>query len=264
MFKKHLLFLLVLVVGFSSCSDYQKVLKSKDSEFKYEKAIGLYEEGDYYRALQLFDQLIPVFRGTQKAEMLNYYYAQSYYKQEDYIMASYYFKKFAKEYPRSKFAEECYFLSAYCKFLDSPVYSKDQTNTYEAVRELQGFVDAFPTSERVEECNELIGQLRTKLEKKSFEIASLYLKMSDYQAAVTTFNNLLKEYPDTKFREDAMFGLIEANYRYASKSILSKQEERYQSAIESYDRYIANFPESDRRKQADVMYEKAKEALSLN
>ncbi len=142
MFKKLIFFLfLISSVALISCSKYQKLLKGADNEAKYEAAIDYYEKDDYYRALQLFDPLIAVYRGTKKAETLYYYYAYCYYKQQDYILASYYFKRFVKNSPNSDKAEECVYLSAYCTYLDSPKYNLDQTNTYEAIKDLQLFIN---------------------------------------------------------------------------------------------------------------------------
>ncbi|MCD4747518.1 MAG: outer membrane protein assembly factor BamD [Bacteroidales bacterium] len=264
MLKNVIFFILIIIFsGFlTSCSKYQKLLKSTDNEVKYKKAIEYYEKEDYFRALQLFDQLIPVYRGTKESETIFYNYAYAYYKQEDYILASYYFHRFAKNFPRSKNAEECKFMSAYCKYLDSPVYTLDQTNTYEAIKELQLFINTYPNSERIAECNELIDKLRVKLEKKSYEIGKLYYKMSRYQAAVYSFNNLLKDFPDTKYREEALFYIIKSYYKYALKSIEHKKNERYQSAIESYTDFIILFPESDYLKEVSLMYNNSLKELN--
>jgi outer membrane protein assembly factor BamD len=108
--KKYRILIFVAVLSLSSCSKYQKLLKSNDFGLKYEKAVEFYEKGDYYRALQLFDQVIPLYRGKDKAEELFYYYAQSYYKQGDYVMASYYLKRYAKDYPGTDRAEEAWFV----------------------------------------------------------------------------------------------------------------------------------------------------------
>lgn len=130
MFKKtRIILLLFVAIALVSCSKHQKLLKSSDNEMKYEKAVEYYEKGDYYRALQVFEQLIPVYRGTSKAEQLYYYYAYSYYYEREYIMASYYFKRFTINFPTSEFAEETAFLVAYCKYLDSPNYSLDRSDT---------------------------------------------------------------------------------------------------------------------------------------
>jgi outer membrane protein assembly factor BamD len=109
--------LVIALTVLTSCSNYQKLLKSTDSELKYDKAIEYYEKGDYYRAMQLFEQLNMIYRGTNKAESLNYYMAYCYYYQEEYIMAAYYFKRYAQSFPNTDRAEECLFMSAYSQFL---------------------------------------------------------------------------------------------------------------------------------------------------
>ncbi|MDD5694598.1 MAG: outer membrane protein assembly factor BamD, partial [Bacteroidales bacterium] len=144
----------------SSCSNYQQLMKSSDYGEKYEMAVVYYNQGDYYRALELFETVLPFYRGSEKAEDLNYYYAYCHYHQRDYELASHYFKRFAKNFPTSKYAEECQFMSARCKYKLSPTYSLDQTNTLDAINELQLFIDLYPKSERIPECNELIDQLR--------------------------------------------------------------------------------------------------------
>lgn len=233
----------------SSCSNYQKLLKSTDNEQKYETAIKYFEEKDYYRAIQLFDQLQPYYKGTEKAEKIAFYYAYAHYEQRDYILASYYFKQFATNYPNSRNAEEAAFLSAYCNYLDSPPTSLDQNVTLDAIKGLQLFIDQYPRSSRVANANELIDELRLKLETKAYDIADLYLKMEDYKAAIIGFKNLLKDYPDTRYREIAMFNVAKASFYYAERSTANKQQERYQSAADAFDNFLASFPESEYKKE---------------
>ncbi|MDP2423321.1 MAG: outer membrane protein assembly factor BamD, partial [Bacteroidales bacterium] len=208
MFRKNVFIALVLLLTVSSCSKYQRLVKSTDYEEKYQMAMVFYEQTDYYRALQLFDQLLPFYRGTDRAERLSYYYAYAHYHQRDYVLGSFYFKRFAKTFPRSQFAEECAFMSAYCQYLDSPKHSLDQTNTNEAIKELQLFINMYPQSGRIEECNRLIDNLRAKLELKDMEIARLYFKMENYTAAITAFKNVLKAFPETRFREEIMLSIL--------------------------------------------------------
>ena len=82
-----LLFSLVL----SSCSKYQKILKSSDLNLKFEKAVMYYEKDDYNRALPLLEELSTAFRGSAKAEEVNYYYAYCHFSLGDYLLASYLF-----------------------------------------------------------------------------------------------------------------------------------------------------------------------------
>lgn len=259
MFRKAVIYFVISILAtfLFSCSNYQKIQKSQDFGYKYEKALEYYDRQDYDKALNLFDQVLAFYRGAPEAEEIAYRYAYGYYNQKQYILASYYFDRFAKTFPRSERAEECMFMTAYCKYLDSPNFKLDQTSTREAISQLQLFINAYPMSERVEECNALIDELWEKLQKKELEIAKLYLKMDRYEAAVSSFETLLEDYPDTKFREDALFYTIKSYYYYASKSVRSKRVERYQEATDTYNMFIAQYPESKYNKEVNYMYNKA-------
>ncbi len=260
--KSRLLLIAGLLVALSSCSKYQKLLKSTDNEQKYEMAISYYEQKDYYRAIQLFDQLQAIYRGTERAERISYYYANAHFEQKDYILASYYFKQFAQNFPNSKNAEEAAFMSAYCNYLDSPPSSLDQQVTTDAIKELQLFINRYPGSSRVSRANELIDELRLKLETKAYNIANLYYKMEDYKAAIINYENLIKDYPDTRYREEAMYLIAKSYYSYASKSIASKQEERFQHTYDAVDNFATFFPESGYLKELRNIQKNARKELN--
>jgi len=262
MFRKPAIILLIFIaIVFSSCSKHQKLLKSTDNDMKYEKAVEYYEKGDYYRALQVFEQLISVYRGTDKAEQLYYYYAYAYYYEREYVMASYYFKRFSVNFPSSEFAEEASFMIAYTKYLDSPRYSLDQTVTREAIDEFQLFINRFPYGEKAAEATELIIELRDKLEKKSYSIANLYFKMEDYRAAIISYQSLLKDFPDTEFKEDVLYNIITGYYSYAIKSIEDKKKERFENAVKAYFDFIALYPESEYVTDVERLHDKVEEKL---
>lgn len=261
--RKSLLPLLFgLFIILTSCSKYQKLLKSTDNEQKYEMAFAYFEDKDYYRAIQLFDQLQAFYRGTDKAERIAFYYAYAHYEQRDYILASYYFKQFARSYPNSKNAEESAYMSAYCNYLDSPPSSLDQTVTLDAIKDLQLFINQYPKSERVVKANGLIDELRMKLETKAYDIALLYFKMNDYKATILNFQNLIKDFPDTKYRESAMYHIAKAYYSYAEKSIDSKKAERYQHTYDAIDNFASYFPESGNIKELRTIQKNAQKQLS--
>jgi outer membrane protein assembly factor BamD len=249
MFKKQrpilsvLLIVLVLIAG--SCkSKFEKLKASNDNAKKYQAAIAYYNKKDYNKALELFETLVQRYRGQAQAEDLYYYYAYTNYRLKDYTSASYHFKQFADTYPASARAEECNFMSAYCYYLDSPIYSLDQENTTKAIDKLQLFINLYPKSERVAEASKLIQNLRDKLERKAYENAKLYLTISDYQAAVIDFGNVLRDYPDTKYAEEMEYLTIRAQYLYAGHSSVFKQEERFNAAINFEQQFAEKYPAS--------------------
>ncbi|MCX6244111.1 MAG: outer membrane protein assembly factor BamD [Bacteroidetes bacterium] len=233
----------ILVFLATSCK-FQKVLKSDDSEKKYAMAMKLYDEKDYSRALQLYDQLMGTIRATDKAQKIYYNQAYCYFYSKDWTMAAYYFKRFSSNFPNSREAEECTYMSAYCNTLLSPEYSLDQTSTRDAIKELQGFINAYPDSKRLPECNELIDKMREKLETKDYQIAMLYFRMEDYPAAITCFNNILKDFPDTQRKEEILFLIYKSNYKYAVQSIESKKKERLLKSFTAYNDFVTLYPSS--------------------
>ena len=260
--KLHIILIALIIVALSSCKGFNYLQKKGTPEEKYEASMQYYEKGDYYHAIQLFDELIVLYRGTEKIERIYYYYAQSYYKEKDYILASYHFKYFAKTFPRSPFAEEALYMSAYCKYLDSPKFSLDQTSTKAAIRDMQMFINMYPNSPKVDEANKVIDELRLKLTKKDFYAAKEYLKTEYFKAAIYALNQHIKDYPSSPYKEECSYLIIKANYIYASKSIFAKQEERYKKAIIAYNDYIAKYPDGKYKKDADKLLHNAKKGLA--
>ncbi|MCP4551490.1 MAG: outer membrane protein assembly factor BamD [Bacteroidetes bacterium] len=249
------LLLIITSIVLNSCGQYQKLLKSSDKELKYKTAVEYFESENYYRSITLFEDIKVSYKGTPKDEEIHYYIANSYYIQRDYVLAAYYFDQYAKTFPLSDKLEDAVFLKAYCYYLNSPKYSLDQSNTDLAIQELQSFINQYPNSSRIEECNRLIDDLREKLEKKAFEIAMLFYKISDYQAAIVAFGTLLEDYPGTKNKENILFYTLKSSYIYASNSVNEKQQERYQATFKSYENLVKYFPESVHIKEAKKIYQ---------
>ena len=236
---------------FSSCSDYSKVVKSTDYEFKYKKALEYYEDGQFVRSSTLLKELINIVRGTSRADKVYYYYAKSEFGMKDNLMAVHYFKSLIKEFPRSEFAEESQFMVGYCFYLDSPNPRLDQQVTQDAIDALQLFINLYPKSSRLDEANRLIIEMRDKLVYKSYMSGKLYYDMNNYKAATVALTSSLKDFPDTKYREELMYMLLKAKYLLAIYSVNEKKHERLSSALDEYFTFVDEFPESKYRKEAE-------------
>jgi outer membrane protein assembly factor BamD len=260
--KSRIFLLFTGFLLFTSCSHYSRVQKGRDMDAKLELAIKLYDKGSYYKALPLLEELITVYRGTKKAERTYYYYAYTNYRLGDFESAAYDFENFAKTYPSSEFAEECAYMHAYCFYENSPDYNLDQTSTIKAINELQLFADRHPRSNKLDQCNRLIDQLRNKLELKSYSNAQMYYEMDSYKAAITSFKNLLHDFPATQFKEDAMFRILKSSYLFAENSIEEKKAERFEEAVNSYAQFISAFPDSKLKDKADDILASTQKKMS--
>jgi len=249
MFKKHLslfsgLFIALLLVLGSCKSKYEKLRASNDNSKKFQEAKNLYNKKEYTKALGLFDDIAPKYRGQSSAADLFYYQAMTNYKLKDYTSAAYLFKQFADTFLSDPRAEECRFLTAYCYYLDSPNFSLDQENTQKAIEKLQLFINLYPNSERVAEANKLVQNLHERLEEKSYANSKLYLTIGYYQAAVISFGNTLRDYPDTKYAEEIEYLTAKAEYEYAKHSLETKQEDRFGQTIAMVDQFTEKYPTS--------------------
>lgn len=251
------LFLLLVIAVMGSCSEYSKVLKSNDLNYKFEMAKKYYNNKKYNKAFPLLDELLNLYRGTSQAEEVYYYYCMNLYKMEDYMLAAYHFKNFYRTFPQSRYAEEAAFMTGYCYYLESPVYSLDQTYTLKALNELQLYINTHPKSHRIDQCNELIIELRRKLERKNFERAKQYYNTMQYQAAVVALNNVLNDFPETSYREEILLLLLRSNYELARYSVESKKLQRFIETNTACDDFLERYPDSKFSKEAWEIKERA-------
>ena len=244
----------VAVVMLSSCTSFNRILKSGDKELKYQKAQEYFDQGEYVKSMLLIEDLIPVYRGTNKSEQLYYNYAWCHYHEGDFYTASFYFDSFVETFPKSDRAEESAFYAALCSFYESPRHSLDQTETFTAIDNFQLFLERYPETEKRDTVNLLMSELREKLEKKDYYNARLYYDTEYYKSAVIALQNLLKDYPGTRYAEDVRFMILKARYELAVNSIEEKKQERLEYTVKAYQNYIDKFANSNRAGQAENLY----------
>lgn len=252
---------LVTLVMFS-CSDFNKTLKSGTNEEKKEAALKYYGEEEYIKSITLLEDIIPYYKLTPDGDKLYFTYCLANYKLKDYYLSGFYFKRYIRQYPTSKNAEEATFLSALCAVNNSPNYKLDQTETLNALDELQIFIDLYPNSNRIDSCNMIMDRLRGKLELKQYESAMLYYQTENYQAAVVSFQGTLEKYPETKFKEEILYHSVKSSYLLAINSVESKKRERLEATLKSYRTFVAAFPESDWISDVEGIKSKTEKELS--
>lgn len=124
------------------------------------------------------------------------------------------------------------------------------------------FIDKYPQSSHVAECNQLVDELRERLELKAYNNAKLYYQLTDYKAAVVALKNVLSDYPDTKYREDIQYLIMKSAFTLAEKSVEHKKKDRYQLTIDEYFVFVDEFPQSKKIKEAERIYTKSKKYLN--
>ena len=249
-----------------SCGEYNKILKSTDYELKYDYAKKAFERKKYMQAATLLEELVAIFKGTDRAEESLYLLARSYYLNKDYVTSGEYFQAYYKNYPKGEYTELARFYCGYGYYLDSPEAKLDQTGTYKAIDEMQRFLDYFPNSERAKQAQDIIFELQDKLVYKELLNAQLYYNLgnymgNNYQSAIITAQNALKDYPYTNLREDLSILILRAKYELAVYSVEERKQERYREAVDEYYAFKNEFPESKYLKEAERIFSKSQAEL---
>jgi outer membrane protein assembly factor BamD len=261
--KVRIYIVLVISILVSSCGEYDKLLKSTDYDLKKTKAREFYEAKQYAKASELLGQVIPRFRATEEAEELNWLNAQSYYGMKQYDLAGSYYKSLVEQYPFGKYAEEATFLGAKCDYNLAPRAELDQQSCRNAIEGFNVFINRFSLSPMVQEAKGYIKDLQERLVEKSYLNAKLYYNMKEYKAAITALTNSLKEFSDSKFREEMMYLKLSSLFVYAEKSLAVRQKERYQAALDDYFSFMEEYPESKYSREVKKIYEDTAKYLKL-
>lgn len=262
--RKLLLYIFPLISLLAGgCTEYTKVLKSRDVDYKFDYAKRAYNQKKYVQVSTILTDLVVPLRGTSKGEEALFLLAMSYYENKDYLNSGVYFKNYYTRYPKGKYAELSRFYSGYGYYLDSPDPQLDQTNTVKAIQELQGFLDYFPRSDKVTVAQNAIFEMQDKLTLKELQNAQLYYNLgnflgNNYEAAIITAQNALKNYPYSKYREDFELLILKSKYQEAKQSIDEKRQDRYRDVIDEYYSFENNFPDSKNLKEAKNIYNLAR------
>jgi len=275
------------VLTVASCSGYNEILKSDDYERKLQVADEMYQRGvtpkikyrknpkaiekkgkvrkskyrtgPLQRSVALYEQIYQRMPKAAEGELAYFRIGKAYYYSGDYYMAGYYLGMFPQRFPYSAKGEEALFLSAMCSVNNSPAPTLDQTDTELAIRDLQSFIDRFPQSELVDSCNNLIDGLRFKLEEKDYRSVLLYDKTGMFNAAATSAETFVEDYPISIYREEIMRIAVDNSYLLAKNSVESKKAERIDKTIERYNNFVAQFPESEEKERLDKIIDELRE-----
>jgi len=252
----------LLILSIGCRSNFEQIRTSGDPTKMYEKANAYFEEGEYSKAISLYELIIPSFRGKAEAEQIAFQFAKANYLRGSFTSSSHYFRSFAETFRASPNREEAMFLSAYSNYKLSPRHKLDQAATQKAIDDFQIFVNTFPNSERISECNQYIDQLRVKLEEKAFDSGKLYFQTRNYSSAIQTLENMLKDFPDSSRSEEARYLIVKASLDWADNSIFTRQEERYKKTVERCTSYIKRHGNSERSEEVISYKDKCEKQIN--
>jgi outer membrane protein assembly factor BamD len=221
---------------------------------KFDKGKQFYEAEKYTRAKDNLQFVVMNNPGSQMALDAQYLLGESHFKLKEYEDAALEFDRFARfsqSYDKTELAR---FRICECAINMSNSFQKDQTNTLEAIDQLQEFIEDYPLSKNTDAASNEITSLRLKLAKKEFESARLYLKLEEYDSALIYLNNVLTQYYDTEIIDEVRLTIV---FLY----LLQNQVESATSYLEDQE---ANFISNVKFKEAQNLINNMKNGLGFS
>lgn len=237
------------LICLGSCGEYQQLLKEKDPDIKYQKALSYFNDQQYVKAQTLLDDVTPYYRGTDRSQDVLAYLSRCYMGQKDYTSAAEYYQAYIRNYPKGRYIIEARFQVGHCYYLDAPDARLDQTDTKKAIEFYTQFVELYPESQYVEQAYKEMNELYDKLAYKEYLNAKLYYNLgtylgNNYLSAEIIAKNAIKNYPTNQYQEQLSWIVLQAKYQQTIHSVDNKKEDRARDTEDEYYSFITEYPNS--------------------
>lgn len=198
------LMLCSLVFVLCACGG-NKARLNMGTEERFAYAMKLFNGKNYFDARTQFRIIILNAPGNTIVDQAQFYLAECHFFMDEFVLAASEYERLLKLYPRSAFLDDAQYKIALCYDHLSPKSDLDQKYTLRAIEEFQRFLEDYPTSEYAEEVEKKLFAARSKLAKKEFDTGNLYRKMTLFEAALFSFDEVLNRYYDSQYAEPALF-----------------------------------------------------------
>jgi len=239
--KKYFLYLLLGLIYWNCGSSIDTSNLGPTERMDY--VIKLYNDGDYEPAIKELEAVLLQFPGNEIADQAQFYLGQARFKRKEYILAGYEYSKLIKTMTASKYVTDAQFMLASCYYELAPAYPLDPKYTKKAIEELQAFIDFFPADPRVQESENKITELQTRLAEKEFHNAYIYERMDYVNAAIMTYGKVTETYHDSKFAPMASYKKIQ----------LLIQKKRLSEASTEIETFLLKYPQDERIKDVQAL-----------
>ncbi len=268
--KKSLFISLCALFLLTGCaSEYNKILKNADYDYKYEYAKECFANGKYNRTVLVLQDIVTILKGTDRGQESLYMLAMASFCSKDYETAAQYFKRYYTSYPKGTFAEMASFYTGQSLYMSTPEPRLDQTPTVSAIAAFQEYLDLYPNAQLKEVAHSRLYELQDKLVEKELLSAKLYYDLgsyfgnctsggSNYEACIITAQNAIRDYPYSRRREDFALLVMKSKYELAQQSVEARRLDRFRDAEDECYGFLNEYPDSRHKDLAEKFIQTCK------
>jgi outer membrane protein assembly factor BamD len=211
---------------------------SEPDRFLFDKGTAALDAKKWATAREYFKQVTEnytqsVYRPDAKLGIGDTYLGEG--TAEALVLAINEFREFLSFYPTNHRADYAQYKLGMAHFRQMRAPQRDQTETREAIKELQAFVDRYPTSSLMPDATASLREAKDRLSQANYLVGYFYYRQRWYPGAIDRFKSVLNDDKDFTGR-DAVY------YYYAESLIKSKREAE---ALPLLERLVEEFERSD-------------------
>lgn len=218
----------------------------------YDYGMRRMEKKDCLRAIEAFQIVTLNFSGSDLVDDAQFQLGEAYLCTQEHPLAIVAYRKLLRDFPQSPYADRAQYKLALAIFKQSSPVALTQDKTYEAIRELQIFLDEYPESPMASEAKTLLQQCYDKLAEKDYKIGHLYFRMGDWEASRLYFGEMITEYPESRWVSHAQYEIAES---YAKQG-------QWEKALVEFQTFLQRYPNHALMIKAKQRVEAAKQALT--
>ena len=215
MYQK-IVFLILIIFIITSCAKKEVELNipaEQEKSFEiYKEAVTSMNKGDFYYASKKFNEaelIFPMIEFSAKASLMSSYclYLINFYPEAITNL-----KRFITQYPADKniaYAHYLIAISLYEQILDE---AKDIDPLLKSKTKIEFFLDNFPNTEYALDLKFKMDLINNQLAAKEIYIAKYYISTQKWIPAINRLKNIVKDYSETVFVEEALHRLVEVYY----------------------------------------------------
>jgi outer membrane protein assembly factor BamD len=266
--KKNFLVFFIILIFFAGCSGEEKnisLIKETNLDLEmiatYKEAYTALDEGDPYNAAKKFLEAELLFPQSDWAPRSALMAAYSFYLQNYFSEALSNLERYLKTYPNDKDTVYAHYLIAMCYYETIEGEKKDTAPLLNAKEKFNFILENYPNTDFAQDSKFKLGLIEDILAAKEMYIGRHYLKNEKWIAAINRFKNVVENFDQTIFIEEALHRLVEVNYmlgleneakKYANVlgyNYLSSQwyEKSYKVFNKDYEKEIVNLPNKDKK-----------------
>ena len=211
--------LISLTIFLVSCGKEKKISVINEVDINLQM-ISLYEEGyrelingDTLYAANKFNEAESIFPQSEWAPMASLMAAYAYYSDDYYFEAIDQIKDYMKNYPNHVYKDYAHFILAMCYYENIVDEKRDLQPLLRSKKEFELIITKYPNTDFALDAKFKLELIEDRLAGKEMFIARHYLKSKKWIPAINRFKTVLKSYETTVYVEEALYRLVEVNYR---------------------------------------------------